>query len=206
MITIAVKNGVISMYLKRNSIFEKFKKNFINLAKTKVLSKIDNPTLTIEDFPIASSPMLGSNDFIEVKLSYGDRYSEENLQMMCQEVANVLLTFLQDFQSTAVGYMMAHSEFIPLEGYSFENLKKESTAALQANRRFILIKNYDQYLSINPQTGTCKFDIKIIDPVENKDEYAAVYCILQKNPKDAQKELIKKYSDQLVEDDWTKLS
>jgi hypothetical protein len=206
MITIAVKNGCISMYLKRNSIFEKFKKNFINLAKTKVLSKIDNPVLTVEDFPIASSPILGSNDFIEVKLSYGDRYSEENLQMMCQEVANTLVTFLQEFQSTAVGYMMAHSEFIPLEGYSFENLKKESTAALQANRRFILIKNYDQYLSINPQTGTCKFDIKIIDPVENKDEYAAVYCILQKNPEEAQKELIKKYSDQLVEDDWTKLS
>lgn len=125
---------------------------------------------------------------------------------MCQEVANVLVTFLREFQSTAIGYMMAHSEFIPLEGYSFENLKEESTAALQANRRFVLIKNYDQYLSINPQTGTCKFDIKIIDPEENKDEYAAVYCILQKNPKEAQKELIKKYSDQLVEDDWTKLS
>lgn len=206
MITIAVKNGCISMYLKRNSIFEKFKKNFINLAKTKVLDKIDNPKLTVEDFPITSTPMLGSNDYIEIRLSYDDRYSEENLQVMCQEVANVLVTFLREFQSTAIGYMMAHSEFIPLEGYSFENLKEESTAALQANRRFVLIKNYDQYLSINPQTGTCKFDIKIIDPEENKDEYAAVYCILQKNPKEAQKELIKKYSDQLVEDDWTKLS
>lgn len=210
MIMIAVKEDGISAFLKRNSIFDKFRCNFLNLAKDRLLPKINNPELSIQDYPVFNLPANNSgncNDYVEIKFTYsGDSYNEDTLQKMCSKVADEFLTFLGMFIMTAIGHMMSHSEFIPLKGYSFENLKKESTDALKANRRFILIKDYDQYKSINPQTGTCKFDIKIIDPEENKNEYAEIYCILQKSPKEAQKELIKKYSNQLKEDDWTRLS
>lgn len=204
-VLISVNGSTVSIFLKKNTLFVRYRTNFLNLAKTKVLPNIGNPKLEIKDFPVNVPGNTMGNEYIEVQLQYGKDMMNENAQSIAGNIADKFLMFIDQFTMTAIDNMMSTSEFIPLSGYSFENLKEEAKAALQAKRKFILIKDYDQYLNMGPdKKAPYKFNIKVIDPEKNREEYADVFCILQKeNPKEAQRVLSEKYKEQLKFDDWT---
>lgn len=200
---VGVSENTISVILKKNTLFVRFKKNFENLASQKLLPNIGNPTLKIGDFPLQQPGVV--DEFIEFKLIYENNLnSGDNFQSFVSNVTDMVLGFIQQFTFRAIGIMMKSSEFIPLSGYSFTNLKKESIEALRNKRKFILIKDYNQYLdNTGPNRKTMyKFDIKVIDPAIDRVEYADVFCILQKDPEQAQRILQEKYTSQLKSDDW----
>lgn len=203
-ITFSSSGNTFSAFVRKNSMYRRFEDKFLDLARTKLLPIIGNPELKVSNFPVYINSGEDPVDFLKIDLTYKDQLNPS----MLNTIADEFLTFVGSFTSRAVEIMLKNSEFIPLDGYSFKNLKKEVVEALKANRKFIIIKDYDQYLNMeepgNSNTSArFNFDIKVIDPLENRDEYAEIYCVLQKNtPKQAQKILTEKYKDQLQREDW----
>jgi hypothetical protein len=201
-ITFTSSGNTFSAFVRKNSMYNRFADKFLDLARTKLLPVVGNPELKVSNFPVQINPGEKPENFLRFDLTYK---SQLNNPIVLDTIANEFLTFVEAFTSRAIESMLRSSEFIPLSGYSFSNLKKEVVEALKANRKFIIIKDYDQYLGMKP-SGTnsgFNFDIKVIDPKENRDEYAEVYCILQKNtPKQAQKILKERYKDQLQRENW----
>ena len=103
---------------------------------------------------------------------------------------------LNKFTRCALKKELSTTEFVPLEGYPEENLKEEIISALKGKRKLCILKDYDEYLSMQ-EKGLYVFHQYILEYGTN--EYIdAVLFIRNGNFK----KLRDLYSDKLVLTDW----
>ena len=103
---------------------------------------------------------------------------------------------LNKFTRCALKKELMSTEFVPLQGYPEENLKEEIVAALKGKRKLCILKDYDEYLSM-----------------QEKEQYLFHQCILEYGTNEYvdailyirngnMKKLRELYNDKLVLTDW----
>lgn len=103
---------------------------------------------------------------------------------------------LNKFTRCALKKELMSTEFVPLQGYPEENLKEEIVEALKGKRKLCILKDYDEYLSM-----------------QEKEQYLFHQCILEYGTNEYvdailyirngnMKKLRELYNDKLVLTDW----
>lgn len=217
---VAVEGNNISVILKRNSMYTRYKTNFIGLAEKRLLPKLGNPKMLIENFNVSSAPTpapvsIEGNNNIRVTFDYskdatGEEDDFEKVKSMAKTVASNMLEFVYSFTLAAISDLLKSSEIISLEGLSVEEMRDAVKTAFKLKRKLILVKNLQQYKTLKegpkPQNGfNCNVDIKVLDPATNRDEYAELYLILTNSDlkkEEIEKKMSEKYGESLEKDNW----
>ena len=103
---------------------------------------------------------------------------------------------LNKFTRCALKKELSTTEFIPLSGYSEENLSNEIIDALKGKRKLCILKDYSEYLE-SQEKNVYVFNQYILEYGTNEYVDAVLY-IRNKNFK----KLRELYSDKLVLTDW----
>ena len=103
---------------------------------------------------------------------------------------------LNKFTRCALKKELMSTEFVPLEGYPEDNLKEEIVAALEGKRKLCILKDYDEYLSMQ-EKDLYVFHQYILEYGTN--EYVNAILYIRNGNFNKLKEL---YSDKLVLTDW----
>ena len=69
------------------------------------------------------------------------------------------------------------TEFIPLYGYSIENLSKEIIQAYKNGRNYCIVKDYDEYLNM-VEKNEYKFHQYVLSKELNKKDYMDVTLLI----------------------------
>lgn len=75
------------------------------------------------------------------------------------------------FTNAAIRKKLRSVEFLPVSGYPVENLKEDMISAVKAGRHFCILKDYEEYLSMQKQN---KYDFTQIFVYKGTSEYADV--------------------------------
>ena len=103
---------------------------------------------------------------------------------------------LSKFTRCALKKELSTTEFVPLEGYPEENLKEEIVAALKGKRKLCILKDYEEYLSMQEKEQYI-FHQYILEYGTN--EYVDAVLYIRGGNLSKLKEL---YGDRLVLTDW----
>lgn len=103
---------------------------------------------------------------------------------------------LNKFTRCALKKELMSTEFVPLQGYPEDNLKEEIVAALKGKRKLCILKDYNEYLSMQEKEQYL-FHQYILEYGTNEYVNAILY-IRNGN----MKKLRELYNDKLVLTDW----
>lgn len=106
----------------------------------------------------------------EEKLNDGDRI--ENIP---PEVHELVSSLIEKFTDKALEAEFENVEFIPLSGYSIEELKKDITSSIKEKRDFCLIDTYENYKMFNKREIN---SIRQYLAPFNSDEWANIALII----------------------------
>lgn len=98
------------------------------------------------------------------------------------------------FEEAALRKELKSTEFIPLDGYSYDNLSNEIKGCVAGKRKLCIIKNFDEYLNRNNQYMYHQHVIEY----GTQEYYDTVVLIYEKKFD----ELKAKYADKLVLESW----
>lgn len=141
-------------------------------------------TFPIQDNDIKSSSELKKSSVIGIKMEYMESISTE----------------INRFVSMALKRELESLEFIPLEGYPLESLKKDIQTAVKGKRNLCLIKTYDEYLnSLKNESKKDAFQFHQYMVWYGTDEYIDVAINLFNGELD---ELKKNYLEKLSFTNW----
>lgn len=81
-----------------------------------------------------------------------NRIDDEQMSIVVNaDDMNSITDAINDFINQALKYELKHTEFIPLNGYPVEDLKKDIQAAVQAKRDLCIIGEYSEYLKMQEE-------------------------------------------------------
>ena len=103
---------------------------------------------------------------------------------------------LSKFTRCALKKELQTTEFVPLKGYPEENLKEEIIGALKGKRKLCILRDYDEYLSMQ-EKSLYVFHQYILEYGTN--EYVDAILYIRNGNLKKLREL---YSDKLVLTDW----
>lgn len=103
---------------------------------------------------------------------------------------------LSKFTRCALKKELMSTEFIPLEGYSEENMKSEIIEAVKGKRKLCILKDYNEYLSMQ-EKDLYIFHQHILE--YGTDEYVNAVLYIRNGNIQKLREL---YGDKLVLTDW----
>lgn len=109
---------------------------------------------------------------------------------------NNIMDVINKFANAAIRKELMNTEFIPLEGYSTDNLKVDIKAAIKAGRKFCIIDTYDSYLT-QTKSREYKYNQYMVD--KDTDEYSDVAILIETGKF---KELKKEYKPKLKYTEW----
>ena len=173
------------------NLLTKYFANFEGLiAMNKELSdkgfsvKRENPTTAIVSIPIPDSQVSPPN--------------EDGIGMVRAEGVGISTFFetLNSFVNSAIKKELRITEFVPLNGYSVEDLQNDIKAAIKAKRNLCIIGEYSEYLE-KQKSGDFAYHQKMVE--YGTEEYADVAILINEGNMD---ELKKIYEPKLVYTEW----
>ena len=108
-----------------------------------------------------------------------------------------LMDIITRFANAAIRREFMTTEFIPLVGYSVDDLKEDIKKAIPEGRRFCIIDTYENYLTAQSSKNFV-YNQYVIEP--GTDEYADVAILIQTGN---MKELQSIYTPKLKKTEWT---
>ena len=105
------------------------------------------------------------------------------------------------------------TEFIPLSGYSWKDLKKDVKAAIESKRNFCVLETYQSYLDLcgpeevsgkrvekkEPDKDGNQYLVKHLDVPYMSDDYCNIAILIET---DGEKDLKEIYTPKLIKSDW----
>jgi len=173
------------------NLLSKYFANFEGLiAMNKELSekgfkvKRENPTTAIVSIPISDSQITPPNENgVGVVKADGTGIAE-------------FFETLNSFVNSAIKKELKITEFVPLNGYSVEDLQKDIQAAVKAKRNLCIIGEYSEYLD-RQESGNFAYHQYMID--YGTEEYADVAILISEGN---MAELRKIYTPKLTYTEW----
>jgi len=92
---------------------------------------------------------------------------------------------INDFVQSAIRHKLKTTEFIPLEGYSFDSLQEEIKDAAKNKRKLCVIKDFSEYLAM--KKGKYEFNQYVVEP--ESEEYADLVLMLLNKESDKIKQI-----------------
>lgn len=172
---------------------------YYNLFASLVLDSPDLPKGTeVEQdnngSAVVSFPMCDA----EKKMTSTSPENENSVQRIAidQRKVEELNRIINVFMNEALKSELSMTEFLPLNGYDEESLKKDVRQAVKNKRIFCILKDYSEYLE-RTSSREYKFHQIIIEP--GSEEYADIAISIYAGELDA---LRKKYEPKLTLVDW----
>lgn len=107
-----------------------------------------------------------------------------------------LKSVFDEFEVIARNRERRNIEFIPLDGYSFDEMSEEIKEAVTNKKDLMIIKDFSEFQK-SEKTGKCNFNQYRLD--YGTSEYADAVIMIWKKQKEA---LRKMYQDKLVYTEW----
>lgn len=124
----------------------------------------------------------------------------ENMKAIAIDVniVNKIEDIVSMFVRSGIRKELKTTEFIPLYGYSIENLSKEIIQAYKNGRNYCIVKDYDEYLNM-VEKNEYKFHQYVLSKELNKKDYMDVTLLIyNKNIE----EVRKKFENKLKLKNW----
>lgn len=103
----------------------------------------------------------------------------ENMKAIAIDVniVNKIENIVSMFVRSGIRKELKTTEFIPLYGYSIENLSKEIIQAYKNGRNYCIVKDYDEYLNM-VEKNEYKFHQYVLSKELNKKDYMDVTLLI----------------------------
>ena len=103
----------------------------------------------------------------------------ENMKAIAIDVniINKIENIVSMFVRSGLRKELKTTEFIPLYGYSIENLSKEIIQAYKNGRNYCIVKDYDEYLNM-VEKNEYKFHQYVLSKESNKKDYMDVTLLI----------------------------
>lgn len=103
----------------------------------------------------------------------------ENMKAIAIDVniVNKIENIVNMFMRSGLRKELKTTEFIPLYGYSIENLSKEIIQAYKNGRNYCIVKDYDEYLNM-VEKNEYKFHQYVLSKELNKKDYMDVTLLI----------------------------
>lgn len=158
-------------------------------------------SIKIDARKLNDSPFSKLKDTIEAAERDGDLDGSVDYRLSAGPKMNSIFLKISIFIETALNSRQRSTEIIPLEGYSFDNLRKEIIEAIKDKRNFYIVKDYSEFLAAGDNSKDL-FNRFVYNQYKIKygtREYADVALMIHEG---REKELIENYKDKLVKENW----
>ena len=174
-ITLSVRTYMITRYFQN---LKGMIKECSDTPKNTEVVQVDDDTALIK-FPAESSGSI-------VKSSDNKMAVGVNVVVM-ETFQNIINTFM----NCALRKELKTTEFIPLYGYSIDNLKEDIQVAVKNKRKFCIIKDYSEYLAIQNKKVE-KYEFHQVMVEVGTPEYTDVAILLYQKKIDELREMFEK--------------
>ena len=138
----------------------------------------------------------------------GESFGGNSSVCISVETMTAIKESLLGFYKKAVKKRFSMTEFIPLNGYGWNDLKEDVKKAIEGKRNFCILETYEDYLDLvgGEKESTSKskknknrFLVKHLDVPYMSDDYCDIAILIET---DKEQDLKEKYTPKLVKSEW----
>lgn len=126
----------------QSNLLKKYYPNFVGFVEKKK-----------DKMPIGYSVQQSSSDTAKISFPIPDDTKISNSEGVGRFAVNLtsLMGVIDNFAGTALRYELEHTEFIPINGYPLEDLKKDIQASVKNKRNLCVLNDYVEYLNMEKE-------------------------------------------------------